>query len=307
MSVAKTEPCETRQFSDLRLHDLYSYLPTPPAEEVKAKVMEMQAKGQTEPLEVVDDVVIHGHVIFLASKALNLKKVKTISREDYRDMDEALLGLHVLDRYYDRSKSDLFRLATLYDVWLVWKSFLPRRRLHSNWQINFQLRKALREQIAAMFEKIGNCNRRTLERYREALVLPGTILSAIRNGSLPMSVCPRLCRLSREILNEIRDLIRQGIPPREAVDRFLPPDRTGPKHANTAMQAIIRPARRVLPLLEDGSKSVGVLDDDEIDTLRRLGAVLKEKIKNNASARRRHARLMAEIQQDLDEGADNAA
>ena len=301
MSNQQDRVSETRQLSELRLHDFYSRLPAPSDDEVNAKTKELQAKRRTEPLEVIDGIVIHGRDLFLAAQSLGLKKVKVISREDYRDMDQALIGLHIIDHIFDRAESDLFDLARLFGRWLDWKSGLRRR------QMSPDSRETLRDQIAALLQQIGNCDRRTLERHRDALFLPESILSALRNKILPMSVCSRLCQLSLETQCVIADLIRQGIPPQEAVDRFLPRRITGPKQASTALQEIIRATRRGLALLEDDGRSVGVLDDDEVDTLRRLGDVLKKKIRNNASARRRRARLTADIQDDLDGNANSAA
>ena len=79
--------------------------------------------------------------------------------------------------------------------------------------------------------------------FDRALQLAGQLfpedLDALRGNALPLGVCPRLRHLPSETLTEVAELIHQGTPAQEAVDRFLLSERPGPKCASTAVNHMV--------------------------------------------------------------------
>jgi ParB-like chromosome segregation protein Spo0J len=210
----------------------------PPQHEVGELAADMQANGQTTPVEALPDgALIAGHKRLAAARLLGWKELDVWVRADLAD-DPAAAERRLIEDNLHRRQLGPLGLARCYRRLKELESKGPGGRL-----LDYEARD-LRDRLS---KRLGDISGRTLDRYlRIVKHTTAEVQAAADAGTLPLSMAERVADLTTQKKEQIAEELRAGGKPREVVRRHLAAAPRRAKKPGDATKLLVQALKRAL-------------------------------------------------------------
>ncbi|MFO0881550.1 MAG: ParB/RepB/Spo0J family partition protein [Gemmataceae bacterium] len=203
---------EKRLLADLQDHPQQADLVGDLSETELAELAEnMRQHGLHHRIDILPNgTILAGHQRVRAARRLGWTEIDVVVRHDLESAGDVAIKQFLVEDNLHRRQMDPLTIARTYRTLKEIEKQCPHNELR--WDDRRDIRDRLAKKLG------GNISGRTLDRYEKILNTPRAVQDAVSRGQLPLQKALAITKLSAQQQQTIAESIRQGIPPKEALN-----------------------------------------------------------------------------------------